>query len=84
MFDVTNSQTHFQHLNFNSVSGTLIKSHADSIITRFHMNSPMAEKVFHEKNPKCNDKDIIVLQVMLCGDKEFLVEFMYKTKESQK
>ena len=60
----------------NAVSGTLQKTLRKSFFKRFHMNSPLAEEIFGKQ--KMNSKDIIVLQIMLCGEKEFLMEAIYK------
>ena len=61
-------------LSFNSVSGTLVKSSANSKMTRFHLESKAAEKAFSD-SPTIFDTRVEILQVMLCGDKEFLVEY---------
>ena len=44
------------------------------------MNSRMADYVFDSEEPRLTDygKEIVVLQVMLCGDEEFLTELIYK------
>jgi len=77
MFD--NKQTAYTELNFNAVSGTILKSHSKSRITRCHMKSPMAGYLFDDSYPtlRKNGKGIVVLQVMLCGDSEMLVEYIY-------
>ena len=75
------------HVTFNSVSGTLIKSCEGSKIIRFHQGSKRADQFFDPQNPHRSIKQsigsdiiipIIVLQVMLCGDQEFLVEYIEK------
>ena len=79
-YDMSNPQT----VNINAVSGTIVKNYKDSFILRFHMKSAMAETVL-DKNPRLrksdsydNYKPIVVLQVMLCGEQEFLAEVMWK------
>lgn len=73
------------NINFNAVGGTLIKSTTKSKIKRLHMNSPMAKHIFDETKPTIDgehsSKEIIILQVILCGEKELLIEFIEKTKE---
>jgi len=79
-------------VNINAVGGTLTKSDTRSQIIRFHMDSPMAKEVFSTTNPRLDAggnynnefKSIIVLQVMLCGGNQFLVEFMFVEKEQKK
>lgn len=65
-------------INVNSVSGTLAKTLKDSFFVRFNMNSRYAESIFDDIYPNINNKHIVVLQVMLCGDKEFLAEIIKK------
>jgi hypothetical protein len=80
MFDanVRNNQS----ISFNSVAGTIVKSCEESRFVRFHMNSELAERIFSTTKPKIssdwNAQEIVVLQVMLCGGDQFLVEYMYK------
>jgi len=73
------------NINFNAVSGTLIKSAEKSKIIRFHQNSNLANWFFDSEQPRrvgdkydANkyNKNIVVLQVMLCSDDNFLVEYL--------
>jgi len=73
MFDTQNN-TH-NSMKFNSVRGTLVKSHPLSRFIRFHMNSPAAKNMFGF-NATYSDIPITVLQVMLCGEQELLVEYI--------
>ena len=70
-----------QTVNINAVSGTIVKNYKDSFILRFHMKSTMAD-LFLDKNPKLQKyskpEPVVVLQVMLCGEQEFLAEVMWK------
>lgn len=80
-YNVSNPQT----VNINAVSGTIVKNYKDSFILRFHMNSKMADTIL-DRNPRLKEHDfrdskekpIVVLQVMLCGEKELLAEVMWK------
>lgn len=80
-YNVSNPQT----VNINAVSGTIVKNYKDSFILRFHMSSEVANVIL-DKNPRLKrgnfrDSDyepIVVLQVMLCGEKELLAEIMWK------
>lgn len=86
MFDsisVNNART---SVNFNSVSGTLVKSSEMSKFVRFHKNSNLAKLFFDVEKPRrsqssYNAEEVIVLQVMLCADNEFLVEYLDKGNE---
>ena len=64
--------------NINAVSGTLQKTLRNSFFKRFHMNSTMADYVFDTQKLGQYSKEIVVLQIMLCGEKEFLMEAIYK------
>lgn len=76
-YNVSNPQT----VNINAVSGTIVKNYKDSFILRFHMKSAMAETLLDIK-PRLQKyreyEPVVVLQVMLCGDQEFLAEVMWK------
>jgi hypothetical protein len=65
-----------QNFTFNSVAGTLIKSHKDSKFTRFHLNSSLATRFFDADNPRIGEVNIVVLQVMLCAKEQFLAEYI--------
>lgn len=79
--NVSNPQT----VNINAVSGTIVKNYKDSFILRFHMKSEMANTIF-DREPRLKErnfrdskyKQIVVLQVMLCGEQELLAEVMWK------
>ena len=78
----------------NAVSGTLTKTFKDSYFVRFKKGSQMEREYFNDNHCYrwCNYRektDIVVLQVMLCGDDCYLVEAIDKenyekmfTKES--
>jgi len=72
-------------ININAVSGTLIKSTEKSKIVRFHKDSNLATYMFDVEQPRRikskydannENKNVVVLQVMLCGSDEFLVEYL--------
>lgn len=84
MFDryiVDNSQS----IKINAISGTIVKNYKDSFILRFHMKSPLADKLLDATselkipNTSCTYKPAVVLQVMLCGEQELLAEVMWKS-----
>lgn len=79
-YNVSNPQA----VNINAVSGTIVKNYKDSFMLRFHMKSEMAETIL-DRNPRLKKdmysreyKQIVVLQVMLCGEQQFLAEVMWK------
>jgi len=59
-----------KNLSFNSVAGTLARSHPDSEFNIMHRNSKTANELF-----SVNTKSV-VLQVMLCGDDRIMVEYL--------
>ena len=74
------------NLNINAVSGTLTKTFKDSYFVRFEKGSRMENCYFDEDycyryNENQTKKiEIIVLQVMLCGNDSYLVEAIDKEK----
>lgn len=76
-----NSYSSNNSIKINAVSGTIVKNYRKSFILRFNMESSMANCIL-SSNPSINryrdEIPVVVLQVMLCGDKEFLAEIMYK------
>ena len=82
MFNLTNMSIGNTTLNFNAVGETLIKSAPKSKFKKFHSNSVVAGRVFDSAKPtltaEYDAKEIIVLQVMLFGNEELLIEFMFK------
>jgi hypothetical protein len=85
MFDVVNKQGGISSkIEINSTSGIIAKSSPESKFVRFHMGSVSADMFFALDRPhKAKEKEypykkehVIVLQVMLCGENEFLVEYI--------
>lgn len=69
--------TVYNELTFNSIAGTLAKSHPNSKFIRFHMNSKTADRFFHIDKPYKSDYEYVeVLQVMICAGDNFLVEYI--------
>ena len=69
--------------NFNAVSGTLIKSCAESRVTAFHKDSPFSKKIFDTIRPHYTHDNrnipVTVLQLMLAGN-EYIIEFIESDK----
>ncbi len=85
MFDVVNKQGGISSkIEINSTSGIIAKSSPESKFVRFHMGSERANMFFALDRPhKTEGKEypykkeyVIVLQVMLCGENEFMVEYI--------
>lgn len=58
-------------LKFNSIGGTLIKTHPDSWFERYHLKSSLADK-------RLSDYSLVTtLQTMIVGDMEVLSEAIY-------
>lgn len=66
-----------QNVSINAVGGTIVKNYKKSFIMRFHMNSAVAKSVL-DKIPRLDKRPIVVLQVMICGEKELLAELMWE------
>lgn len=67
-----------QYLKINAVSGGILKNHPESWFERFHLNSPHAETRFSKPTRNKRDDDVIVLQMMVCGDMEVIAECVYR------
>ncbi len=82
MFDVTNFKGGNTNIKFSSVSGIMAKSCPESKFVRFHQSSKTADTFFDKNKPYrttgegYGTRNITVLQVMLCADNNFLVEFI--------
>lgn len=80
-YNVDNSQS----IKINAVSGTIVKNYKESFILRFHMKSPIGDRLLDTSPALRNPDDIksykpvVVLQVMLCGEQELLAEVMWKS-----
>lgn len=76
-----NTYTVPQNIYVHAISGTIVKNYESSFILRFHMKSEMADRLLC-KEPWLmhhgEHKPAVVLQVMLCGEKELLAEVMWK------
>ena len=67
--------------NINAVSGTLRKSHPKSRIIIRSIDKDLL--IFDKEKPQIwissfDQRDIVILQVMLCGENTALVEFVEK------
>ena len=83
-----------QSIKINAVTGAILKNHPKSWFERFHLTSQRAEELFVEGGHKSQEKrwndlygwrfekvpenDIIVLQMVICGDMEVMAELVYR------
>lgn len=65
-----------QKFEFHSVSGLMCKSHPKSIICKTE-NNPYLLDIDNPRKRGCDDKEVVVLQVMILED-GFLVEYLPK------
>lgn len=77
MFNSYSNSNHFSY-NINAVSGTLRKSHPKSKFCVRTVNDN--QFVFDGQNPRLTtyDDEIVVLQVMLTGENQALIEYVKK------
>lgn len=61
-------------------TGIIQKSHPRSNFTRFHARSPRAEYVLSDfpRLTKDSSRKLVVLQIMVFGNDELLVEYVYE------
>ena len=75
-----------QSIKINAVTGAILKNHPKSWFERFHLKSTRAEQLLCEGGHKyiCysqgreSEKDIIILQMVICGDMEVMAELVYR------
>lgn len=76
------------NLEVNAVNGTIVKNYRKSFIKRFHLQSKLADTIFDEKRQYIKihrnsysvpeEKEVVVIQLMMCGDMEVIAELMWK------
>lgn len=71
-----------QKLEFHSVSGLMCKSHPKSIICKTE-NNPYLLDIDNPRKRGCDDKEVVVLQVMIL-EYGFLVEYVPKCVYEEK
>lgn len=83
MFNTSNY--HAGNLKINAVTGAILKNHPKSWFERFNLKSDRAKQLFNEGGHKCYvdysrlpDNDIVILQMVICGDMEVIAELVYK------
>ena len=82
MFNTYSSPTtNNTSIKVNAVSGTIVKNYNKSWFQRFHLKSQHAEEILRfpdNRNPYNRSKydDVVVLQMMVCGDMEVIVELI--------
>ena len=100
MFNSYRAGSNSQSISINAVTGAILKNHPKSWFIRFHLKSPLAEKLLQAGGHKAQkteivwddgvygrhsdrsvadpDKNIIVLQMVICGDMEVIAECVYE------
>jgi hypothetical protein len=86
MFNTYHAGNCTNNIKINAVTGAILKNHPKSWFERFHLQSTRAEKLLCEGGHKYThyysgarepDKDITVLQMVICGDMEVMAELIY-------
>jgi hypothetical protein len=93
MFNTYHSGNSTQSVQINAVTGAILKNHPKSWFERFHLKSPRAQELLvegghcgtkmeynsngHSYNVHNPEKDITVLQMVVCGDMEVMAELVY-------
>ena len=62
-------------ISINACSGGIYKTYQKSFFTRFHLKSPLSDKLL-SREPKYDDLNVVVLQVIIVGDNELLAEII--------
>ena len=75
-----------QNVRINAVTGAILKNHPKSWFERFHLKSERAHQLLTEGGHKATnwggrdrlpEKDITILQMVICGDMEVMAELVY-------
>ena len=80
MFNTYHSDNHTNNIKINAVTGAILKNHPKSWFERFHLNSKRANQLLVEGGHHTqynSEKDIVVLQMVICGDMEVIAELVY-------
>lgn len=86
MFNSYHAGNNTQSIQINAVTGAILKNHPKSWFERFHLQSNRAEALFQEGGHKAYtyyrgtrdpEKDITILQMVICGDMEVMAELVY-------
>lgn len=86
MFNSYHADNHSNNININAVTGAILKNHPKSWFERFHLKSNRASQLLTEGGHKWDSrgwgenpgKDIIILQMVICGDMEVMAELIYR------
>ena len=64
----------------NAVTGNITKTYAKSFFKRFHLQSPLADKLFCDsprmKLDSYKEVSVQVIQMVICGDMEVIAEII--------
>lgn len=74
MLNTTNNNNKTD-ININACSGGIYKTYQKSFFLRFNLKSPLSERLLSSE-PKYEGYDVVVLQVIIVGDKELLAEII--------
>ena len=80
MFNTYHAGDHTNKIKINAVTGAILKNHPKSWFERFHLNSYRAKQLLVEGGHRVtydSEKDITVLQMVICGDMEVMAELVY-------
>lgn len=84
MFNTYNNATN-NTLKINAVSGGIYKTYKESWFKQFHLKSTIADVLldrdydyYHNKEIANKYGDVIVLQMVICGDMEIMAELIKK------
>lgn len=73
------------NLNINAINGMIVKNHPKSFIIKCDVDSVRFNNLFDRDNPMFRRygtynkyEPVVVLQVLLCGEKYVMCEIVYK------
>lgn len=82
-----NTYSSSANIKINACSGGIYKTYKESWFNRFNLKSELAEKILkpYDNKVKVNiegyhyiEKEVIILQMIICGDMEVIAELIKK------
>ncbi len=73
MFNTYSNYTNKSTIKINATTGGILKNHPSSWFERFNLKSIRSDILLH-KPTNNEDDDVIILQMVICGDMEVIAE----------
>lgn len=68
----------YANLKINACSGGIYKTYKESWFVKFHLDSTLAGKLFRKSEAYINREEVVILQMVICGNSEVIAEVICK------